>query len=404
MTAASRYRWAVLATGASVQVVMALPTQGLASVAPAVQRHFGLSLVETGLLLTAANVGVATSMLAWGVIADRFSERWALTVGLTLAAVALAVAAVEQSYLAVVVTLGIAGMLGAVANAGSGRALMAWFSSSELGLALGIRQMASPVGGALGSVLLPLVVVDFGLPGAFRAVAGCVALSALAAALVLRVKEAKRNDTTRPPATASTLRDSRLWRLTVAAALTVAAQMAFITYLTLFLTQVKGVGLFAAAGILGAVQLGGGLTRVVVGRISDRLGQRIVPFRWLSLAASLCLGLLVVVALAPAPLVAALMIATGWLLTMGFGLNYAATAEMVGRARVGTAFGFQGTLTSAGAVVGPAAFGFTVTNAGWRAGYLLLALIGLAIWLVLSPLVSEEARRWRRTAAEPAGP
>jgi nitrate/nitrite transporter NarK len=32
---------------------------------------------------------------------------------------------------------------------------MAWFPVSELGLALGIRQTAIPIGGAVGAVLLP---------------------------------------------------------------------------------------------------------------------------------------------------------------------------------------------------------------------------------------------------------
>ncbi len=398
MIVQSRYRWAVLATGASVQVVMTLPTQGLASVAPAIQHHFNVTLVQTGLLLTSANIGVATSMLAWGFLADRFSERWALTVGLSLAAIAIAVAAAERSYLAVVVTLALAGMFGAVANAGSGRALMAWFNRAELGLALGIRQMASPVGGAMGSILLPFVVLDFGLPGALRVIAGCVAASGLAAAIVLRVKDPKRIEAPRP-LDGSALRDTRLWRLTAAAALLVATQMAFITYVTLFLTQVKGFGVIPAAETLAAIQLGGGLTRVVVGRASDKLGRRIAPFRWLVLAASVCLGVVGAAALGPSLLVMGLLIVTGWLLTMAFGLNYAATAEMVGRARVGIAFGFQGTLTSAGAAIGPAAFGLIVGAAGWRAGYLTLAVASLAIWVVLAPLVPEEARNWARAAA-----
>jgi len=396
-----RYRWAVLATGASVQVVMTLPTQGLAAVAPAIQHHFNVSLVQTGLLLTAANMGVATSMLVWGLFADRFTERLALTLGLTLAAGAIAIASIERSYVAVLVTLAVTGALGAVANAGSGRALMAWFSKAELGLALGVRQMAAPMGGALGSLVLPWVMFGFGLPGTFRVIAGCVAASALAAALVLRVPNPERRDPIRSEFTGSALRDTRLWRLTLAAALLVATQFAFITYLTLFLTQVKGFGAVAAAGGLAVTQLGGGLTRVAVGRMSDRLGRRIAPFRWLALAG--CAGLLLVAASAYAPAipVLAVVIVTGWILTMAFGLNYAATAEMIGQARVGTAFGFQGTLTSIGAVVGPATFGLVVTAGGWRWGYVLLAAASLVIWIVLAPLILDEARAWapRSTAA-----
>ena len=181
----------------------------------------------------------------------------------------------------------------------------------------------------------------------------------------------------------------------------VATQMAFITYITLFLTQVKGMTLFAAAAILAGIQLGGGATRVLVGRASDRSGRRIPLFRKLALAG--CASLLVLAATAFAPMlpVLAVVVSVGWLLTMPFGLNYTATAEMVGPARVGTAFGLQGMLTSAGAVAGPAVFGLTVTAAGWRAGYLVLALACAGIWLVLAPLVPAEAGAWSRDP-EPA--
>jgi len=401
VTGRPRYRWAVLAASAAVQVVMTLPTQGLASVAPTIQHHFHVSLVETGLLLTAANVGVAVSMLPWGYLADRFTERLALTVGLGLAALTLTVAGFETGYGWVVATLAAAGMFGAIANAGSGRALMAWFSRAELGMALGIRQMAAPVGGALGSLALPIVVLGFGLPGAFRVIAACVALSALVAAVVLKPAPSTERPASPTRPAGSTFRDGRLWRLTGAAAMLVATQMAFITYITLFLTQVKGMTLFAAAAILAGIQLGGGATRVLVGRASDRSGRRIPLFRKLALAG--CASLLVLAATAFAPMlpVLAVVVSVGWLLTMPFGLNYTATAEMVGPARVGTAFGLQGMLTSAGAVAGPAVFGLTVTAAGWRAGYLVLALACAGIWLVLAPLVPAEAGAWSRDP-EPA--
>ena len=76
-------------------------------------------------------------------LADRIDERWVIATGLTGASAMLLVASTTHTFGAVTGVLVAVGALGASVNAASGRAIMAWFPGSELGLALGIRR-ASP--------------------------------------------------------------------------------------------------------------------------------------------------------------------------------------------------------------------------------------------------------------------
>ncbi|MEP7105498.1 MAG: MFS transporter, partial [Chloroflexota bacterium] len=158
-----RYRWLVLAVGVVAQASLSAINQGLPAIGPELQRHFHVGLVETGALLSAVAAGITLTLALAGSLADRFGERAVLAVGLSGAAIFLAAAAFAGSYGAMVACLVAAGMLGSCANAASGRAVMAWFEARERGMALGIRQMATPLGGAAAAATLPLLALRFGL-------------------------------------------------------------------------------------------------------------------------------------------------------------------------------------------------------------------------------------------------
>ena len=95
------------------------------------------------------------TLLPWGMLADRIGERAVIATGLTGAAVALAACSETGSTGGLLACLVLAGLAGASVNAASGRAVMGWFASEELGFALGIRQTAIPVGGSAAAIFLP---------------------------------------------------------------------------------------------------------------------------------------------------------------------------------------------------------------------------------------------------------
>src|SRR5205085_2712553 len=102
------------------------------------------------------------TLLPWGLLADRIGERKTIGVGLAGCGGAVAGAALAGSFGALVAFLALGGALGGCVQSASGRAVMSWFAPAERGLALGIRQTAVPLGGAIAAVLLPALAAGVG--------------------------------------------------------------------------------------------------------------------------------------------------------------------------------------------------------------------------------------------------
>jgi sugar phosphate permease len=399
----TRYRWVILATGAVGAGAFAALRMGLPALGPAVRSEYGLSLGQVGLAFAAVAVGGMLTLVAWGALTDRIGERPVMTAGLAGCALALVGAAVAPSYPALLVALFVAGMLGVSATGASGRAVMGWFARSERGFALGIRQMALPLGAALASLTLPSLVGAHGLDAAFVALAGLSLSAAVAAALLMRDPPPSPDRRPALPAPPPT-RDARLWRLGAGGALLVCAQASMLGFIVLFLHDARDLTAAAAAAALAAVQLVGAAVRIVAGRRSDREGLRIAPMRRMAARNAALLAVLAAVAAGPSavlyPVLGFAAVAT---MTWN-GLAFTAAAEISGLARAGTAMSLQNTIISIGGALAPPVFGLLVEATSWTAAFGVLAVAPLAAFLVLAPLEGEEderlaarARRGRET-------
>lgn len=397
-----RYRWTILAVGVGAQGALSAVQQGLPVLGPELRDTYDLTLGEVGAVFAAVSWGVMATLLAWGLLADRIGERIVISLGLVGAAGALIGATSATGKDAFIAWLLLAGASGGSASAASGRAVMGWFGRSERGFALGIRQMAIPMGGAVAAIALPLFA---GLDSALLALAAACLAASLASWLWMR--EPPPPPPNRPVIDAPPpLRDMRVWRLSAGAGLLVCAQVAVVSFVVLFLHDHRGVAVGTAAAALAAIQVGGGVARIVAGRRSDREGRRIVPLRRYALATTVGLLLTAVVVDAPLALLLPVLLVTGVLTMSWNGLSFTATAEMSGRAQAGTALGLQGTVMralSAGAGIG---FGAVVAETSWAAAFAILALYPLAGWWLMRPLVEEEegriAAREQRLAAAAA--
>jgi sugar phosphate permease len=268
------------------QAAYAATSLGLPAIAPAIREHYGLTLTQVGVVLAAGNVGALVTLLLWGLVADLIGERAVVGLGQAGTAAALVWAASASSFGELVIALACAGALGAGVNAASGRAVMAWFDADERGLALGIRQMAVPLGGAVGAVVLLLLNDHIGLHAAFEGLAiGCFGAS-LVGALLLRVERAEDHSVLARP-----LRDPRVWRICIASSFYVITQMSLLGFFVLFLHDHRGVSTGVAAAGLAVTQVLGGIARIAVGRMSDRLRMRIAPLRSIALGIAVSVGI-----------------------------------------------------------------------------------------------------------------
>jgi MFS family permease len=116
---------------------------------------------------------------------------------------------------------------------------------------------------------------------------------------------------------------------------------------------------------------------------------------WIAVAMVVAFLLLAATADAPLLLLIPVLLVTTVLSMSSNGLAFTATGEIAGLARSATAMGFQNTALFVSGVFGPIAFAAVVSRFGWQAAFAFLALLALAGWFVLRPLVTQEAKGWR---------
>ena len=376
------YRWAVLAAGTFSTASISALVIGLPVLVPTLRDEYALSLGEIGVLLASEWVGTTLALLPWGLAADRFGERIVLTVGLTASAAFIVGAAFAESFGALLVLLALAGAAGASVNSSSGRAVMHWFDASERGLALGVRQTAIPIGGFVGALALPPIAESGGSEAAFLFLAALCVVGALVGGLVLR--ERKHEEELEVSSLLSTLRDRKLWRLSLGSGLYLYAQLAVLGFAVVFLHDEHGLSESRAALAVAASQVLAMGLRIGVGRWSDLVGSRIGPLLRVGVAISSVVGAVAVLASGPIWLLVPALAVAGGLSMAWNGLSFTTAAELAGRVRSGAAIGLQQTVLGGAGIVSPVLFAALVSATSWHAAFAVAAVVPLAgVWTLL---------------------
>jgi sugar phosphate permease len=352
--------------------------------APVLRDELGLSLGQIGAVLSAAWLGSTLTLLPWGLAADRYGERVVLALGLFTASGFLAAAGYAGSFAGLYVLLVFAGAAGASVNSASGRAVMLWFAPSERGLALGIRQTAIPLGGLVVALVVPHLTASYGSRGAFLFLAGLAALGGVVGLLVIRGRDG--TDELEPDSVVTTLRDRRLWRLSVSSGLYLYAQVAIIGFGVLFLHDEHGLADSTAALVMAGSQVIAVGLRIGAGRWSDLVGSRVGPLRRVGLAVAASLAVTAIFVGGPVWALVPALAAAGALSMAWNGLSFTAAAELAGAARSGAAIGFQQTILSGLGVVAPLLFARSVSSWSWTAAFGIAAVLPLVGWRGLRPL------------------
>lgn len=350
--------------------------------APSLRSRYHLTLTEVGVLLAAPIVGSIPSLYPWGMAADRFGERVAVTTGLGAAAICLAGAAFVPSFAGLVVLLFLAGAFGAAVNSSTGRAVMHWFGASERGLALGVRQTSVPIAGFWAALTLPALVSGNDPRDALLTVAAVCLAGALGGLLVLRGGAHVHDAVARP----APMRDRGIWVLSGGSALILAPQVCLVGFLVVFLHGERGLSTAEAGAVLAAVNALGIATRIGAGHWSDVVGSRLAPLRLIALALTVLVAATAAVLGAPLWLLLPLLVVTGCVAISWNGLAFTAVAEAAGPGRSGTALGLQQTLLAVCGGILSVVFGALVAGTSWRLGIALTAVLPLAGWATLRGL------------------
>jgi MFS family permease len=380
-------RWGMLAASTIAQAATAVMVHGPAFLIPALHSE-GLSLARAGLVAAAPTLGVMLTLVAWGAIADRRGERFALLAGLAATTAAGVLAAVSGGTVLLAITLFLAGAAAASTNAAGGRVVVGWFPAGRRGLAMGIRQMAQPAGVGIAAISIAVIADRSGAHAALwvPTIACGVAVVVVALVVVDPPRPARRD----AAAAANPYRqDSYLARIHGVSVLLVVPQFLVWTFALVWLVQDRDWSPGAAGTVVAVAQVVGALGRIAVGHLSDVVGARMRPLRWVSTAAAVTMALLGLTAAADLA-VAVLLVVVATLVTVADnGLAFTAVAERAGPFWSGRALGIQNTAQFLAASAVPPVAGLAVTHAGYAATFALAAVFPL----VAVPLVPVRQER-----------
>lgn len=367
--------------GATVgaQASSSVAINGPAFLIPALVDERGLSLAGAGTVAAMTMAGVMVALIAWGLVVDRIGERAVLLAGLGGTVVAGVAATFVHGAVGLGALLFVVGVFAASSSSASGRIVVGWFPQHRRGLAMGIRQMAQPLGVAVGAATMAVTADRHGISTALwiPVAAGVLALVATWA-LVL--------DPARPEATAALTanpyrQDAFLWRIHGVSVLTVIPQFLVWTYSLAWLVQERHWSPGSAGALVALTHVLGASGRIGVGALSDAVGSRVRPLRWVAIAAGATMLLLGLTE--PLAVAVVLMVVASTVTVADNGLAFTSVAERAGAFWSGRALGAQNTAQylAAAAVAPVAALAIT----GW--GYPMTFGLTAAFPLVAAPLV-----------------
>lgn len=365
-------RWAMLAASTLAQAAAAVMIHGPAFLIPTLDDRPGISLAEAGLVAAAPTLGVMLTLVAWGALTDRIGERRVLLAGLVLTAAAGLVSVLVDGLVPVALALVLAGAAAASTNAASGRVVVGWFPPHRRGLAMGIRQMAQPVGVGVAAISLAVVADRSGVRAALVVPTVACALAALVVALVVLdpPRPARREGDAPNPYRA----DRFLARIHGVSVLLVVPQFVVWTFALAWLVQDRDWSPAAAGALIAGSQVAGALGRIAAGQVSDVVASRLRPLRWVSVVAALTMGALGVAAGQDLALAVPLVVLAAVITVAPNGLAFTAVAERAGPFWSGRALGLQNTAQFVAASAVPPVAGVAVTHLGYAAAFAVAAL------------------------------
>lgn len=392
MTAARR--WTMLCCALVAAMTTTCAVSGAAYLIPALHTEHGMSLAAGSVLATVPTVGLMLLIIPWGALLDRYGERRVLTISLciTLAGTiaAVVISAVDAPLWALGAALFVGGLGSGAANGASGRIVVGWFPARQRGTAMGVRQMAQPLGIAVCALTMPLTAQALGVTAALAVpmVVTGLGLIACVAGIVdppsppRRPADVTESSTGRNPYRTSGF----LARVHGVSVLLVIPQAMMWTFVPTWLI-VAHQWPPAAAGVLVTVtQVIGAIGRIVAGRVSDAWGSRMRPIRLIALIAALATMALALTDWLGSPVAPLVMVIASIASVADNGLAFTAIAEYAGPSWSGRGLAIQNTAQYLATSASTPILGALIAASGFPIAFALTAVTPL----IAIPLVPRD--------------
>jgi MFS family permease len=394
----ARRAWTVLFLGVAAQTAGTVFVSVPAFLIPLLHTERGLGLAQAGLLAATPTIGMVLTLIAWGALADRIGERWVISGGLALVALASVGAILSSGALlssGAVLSSGygalggfflLGGMAAASANAASGRVVVGWFPKDRRGLAMGIRQTCQPLGVTIAAMTVPTLASAGGIRTAL--IVPLALTGVLAVACAIGIRDPARADKVPGIPTANPYRSSGfLWRIHAVSLLLVFPQFTLSIFGLVWLVTELHFSALSAGLLVGAAQFIGAIGRIGIGVLSDRVGSRVRPLRWVAVSASAMMLLLAAFGMPEWGVGAIILIIAMTVTVADNGLAFTSVAEMAGPLWAGRALGAQNTGQFLAASIAGPAVGALIGLVGYPFAFAAVALLPAAA----IPLIPSEA-------------
>ncbi|AFA74017.1 major facilitator superfamily [Gordonia polyisoprenivorans VH2] len=381
-------RWAMLACSLIAAMTTTCVVSGIAYLIPALHAE-GMSVSRASVLAAVPTVGLMMAIIGWGSLLDRHGERVILTISLSLtlmAAIATAVAAWRSAPFTVLAALlFLGGLSSGAANGASGRIVVGWFPAAQRGTAMGVRQMAQPLGIAVCALSMPAIAQHRGIAAALVVPIVVTALGLLACVLGIVDPPSARSIAAAPAR--NPYRDSWfLARVHAVSVLLVIPQSMLWTFVPTWLIVARHWSPATAGVLVTITQTLGALGRIAAGRWSDAWLSRMRPIRLIAVVAGVAMGVLALTDWADSPVCVVVMMVASIVSVADNGLAFTAIAEFAGPRWSGRGLGIQNTAQYLATAATTPLFGALITAVGFPLAFAASAVAPV----IAAPLVPRD--------------
>ena len=352
------------------QAAVSVVQFGLPAIGVEIQNRFGLGPAGFGAVFAAVGLGSAVALIPGGMLVDRFGARPVLLIGAAINFCAYLAASVAPNAALFAASIFLAGIGSSAVPVAGMSSLLREFPPERRGIALGWRQLAVPMGGAIGAAALPLLAHVGGVQLALVVTAFATASTASVFAWL----SAAGGGTARRMRLDGALTARGMRPLLVVGLLYVYALGAAITYIVAAARD-DGLSKPEAGALFVVLNLSAAASRLVWGRMADRGGgtrrvRTLIEIGMLAAVAGLAM---------PPVLHVGFVLAVPVTVALGFGcfgwngVLFVSAGELVGPVRAARAVGVASTMVfGAGALSAPVS-GLVAEHAGYDVMWLTAA-------------------------------
>jgi len=388
----SRKRWVFLGLAVLTQLCVAVIRIGIPALVPFIKRELNLSYTAVGLISSFLNGGAATAGIPAGKVVDRVGERMVLGYGTIASGVLVLGFYGVANYMGLLGYLFVIGFMTSTLVPAGGKAVIGWFNRNERGTAMGLRQMAVPLGGAVAAATLPPLAILYGwrfaltAAGIFSIVIGVIALRFYKEPAAAGPGRTGSQN----PGIRTVLMRKGIRALLLYSVILSVAQWFYLTFLMLYLTENLHLSIVVGANLLATGQTFGAGGRVFWGLVSDRFfdGRR-RPVLFLVGGFAFVMSILCSLLSAQTPLwvITLSVIFLGLTFQGSNGLTHTLATELAGSQMAGLAVGITNSCGFIGVMTLTPLFGLLIDwsgsySIGWLgvASLILIAVLALA-WI-----------------------